>query len=160
MEAWGNFFIAQVGASAALTGLIFVSVSISLPKILALPHLPDRAFQAVVVLLEILVISSLMLVPGQSDRAAGIEVLAIAVAVWIMVITFDIRSLRAAGTTYRQRAAFRMLLSQLAALLYAVAGGVILAEGGIGLYLLVPAIICAYVVALLDAWVLLVEINR
>lgn len=160
MEAWGNFFIAQVGASAALTGLVFVSVSISLSKILASPHLPDRAFQALVVLLQILVISSLMLVPSQMTSTLGIEVLAIAIAIWIMVVTFDIRSLRIAGSEYWQRAAFRMVLSQIAALLYVIAGGVIVSEGSIGIYLLVPAIICSYVVALVDAWVLLVEINR
>jgi hypothetical protein len=32
-EGWANFFIAQVGAAAALTGLIFVGVSINLNKI-------------------------------------------------------------------------------------------------------------------------------
>jgi hypothetical protein len=34
VSEWGNFFIAQVGASAALAGLIFVGVSINLERIL------------------------------------------------------------------------------------------------------------------------------
>jgi hypothetical protein len=46
MELWPYFFQAQVGASAALVGLIFVSISISLSRILAVAHLPARAMEA------------------------------------------------------------------------------------------------------------------
>ena len=42
IEAWVNFFVAQCGASAALLGLIFVSVSLNLTKILSHPLLPGR----------------------------------------------------------------------------------------------------------------------
>lgn len=160
MDAWANFFLAQVGASAALAGLIFVSVSISLAKILALAQLPGRALQALVVLLQILVIASLMLVPGQPLRLIGAEVLAIGLAVWTMVVIFDLRTLRSAGSNYRRRAVCRTVLSQSAALLYVVAGGLIVAIGIQGVYWLVPAIIFSFAIALVDAWVLLVEINR
>jgi hypothetical protein len=40
---WDNFFVAEVGAAAALSGLLFVAVSINLTRILAIPHLPARA---------------------------------------------------------------------------------------------------------------------
>src|SRR5260370_34067383 len=65
MTGWANFFLAQVGASAALTGLIFVAVSINLTKILAYPTLPGRALEALLYLLTVLVIGTLGLVPGQ-----------------------------------------------------------------------------------------------
>ena len=158
MQDWGIFFAAQVGASAALAGLIFVSVSLSLAKIIASAHLPTRAFQALVVLLEILVIASLAIVP-QSRATLGAEVLIIGAAIWALVLAFDRGSLKSAGTDYRARALARMALSQVAALLYVVAGIVLLASSS-GLYWLVPAIIGSYLIAMLDAWVLLVEINR
>ena len=158
MADWGVFFAAQVGASAALAGLIFVSVSLSLAKIIASAHLPTRAFQALLVLMEILTIASLAIVP-QSRVALGVEVLLIGGAVWALVLIFDRRALQSAGTDYRRRALARMALSQSAALLYVVAGAVLLASAT-GLYWLVPAVICSYLIALLDAWVLLVEINR
>lgn len=158
MEAWVTFFAAQVGASAALAGLIFVSVSLSLSKIIASAHLPARAFQALIVLLEILIVSSLSIVP-QPIRDLGVETLVIGGAIWALVIVFDRRALAAAGTEYRRRALLRMLLSQTAAALFVVAGIVTLANPG-GIYWLVPAIILTYLIALLDAWVLLVEINR
>jgi hypothetical protein len=43
---WESFFIAQVGASAALTGLIFVALSINLDKVMQSPQLIGRAGEA------------------------------------------------------------------------------------------------------------------
>ena len=159
MEPWSTFFAAQVGASAALSGLIFVSVSLNLAKILATDHLPMRAFQALVIVLEILVISSLAIVP-QSPLAFGIEVLAIGAPIWLLVAIFDRRSIVSAPASSSLRAMGRTALSQLAALLFVVAGIAILAVGIGGIHWLVPAIICSYLVAMTDAWVLLIEINR
>jgi len=160
MAGWENFFLAQVGASAALAGLVFVSVSISLPKILVQATLPRRAFQALAVLVQILVTASLALVPGQPLSFLGIEILALALAVWIMVAVFDLRLLRSASGEYRWRAVSRTVLSEITAILYAVAGIAIALAGDEGLYWLVPAMLLAFVVAMIDAWVLLVEINR
>jgi modulator of FtsH protease len=159
MENWAIFFAAQVGASAALAGLIFVSVSLSLTKIIATANLPMRAFQALVILLEILVVSSLAIVP-QSVQAFGDEVLAIGVPIWLLVLVFDRRTMAAAPVASRIRSISRMALSQVAALLF-VAAGIAVAIGGVGgVHWLVPAIICSYLVAMTDAWVLLIEINR
>jgi hypothetical protein len=43
MTGWESFFVAQVGASAAVAGLVFVGVSINLDKILKYAGLPGRA---------------------------------------------------------------------------------------------------------------------
>ena len=53
MSEWSNFFMAILGAAAALTGLIFVGVSISLTKILSIPTLPGRALISLTLLLTI-----------------------------------------------------------------------------------------------------------
>ncbi|HYB02575.1 MAG TPA: hypothetical protein VED37_20280 [Ktedonobacteraceae bacterium] len=71
MNGWENFFIAEVGASAALLGLIFVGVSINLTRILSISGLPNRALLALIILLTILVISSLLLVPEQISTLKG-----------------------------------------------------------------------------------------
>ena len=66
MNAWESFVVAEVGASAVLAGLVFVGLSINLDKIIADPGLPGRALEALVALTVVLVVSSLLLVPGQS----------------------------------------------------------------------------------------------
>ena len=49
MSGWDSFFAAQVGASAALAGLVFVGISINLTKIIASGYLPNRAQEALLV---------------------------------------------------------------------------------------------------------------
>jgi modulator of FtsH protease len=160
MNGWENFFIAEVGASAALAGLIFVGVSINLTRILSLPRLPNRALLALILLLTILVISSLLLVPGQSLIFAGIEVLVIGLVTWILTTALDVNTLQKTEPRYRRPFASNMVLSQLAAVPYVIAGITTLASGAAGLYWLVPAVIFSFIKAIADAWVLLVEINR
>src|SRR5262249_51640091 len=48
--SWDSFFVAQVSASAALTGLVFVALSINLQRIMNFPQLVDRAAEALIVL--------------------------------------------------------------------------------------------------------------
>jgi hypothetical protein len=160
MSGWENFFIAEVGASAALTGLIFVGVSINLARILSLPRLPDRALLTLIILLTILVVCSLLLVPEQSLWLVGSEVLIVGLVSRVMVLRLDIGILRATDTKYQRTFLFNMALSQLAVLPYIIAGIVVLISGVSGLYWLVPAVIFSFLKAILDAWVLLVEINR
>jgi modulator of FtsH protease len=63
MEEWNDLYVAVAGAAAALTGLIFVGVSISLTKILSYPTLPNRALVSLILLLSILTFSILLLIP-------------------------------------------------------------------------------------------------
>ncbi|HXZ03198.1 MAG TPA: hypothetical protein VEH81_00115 [Ktedonobacteraceae bacterium] len=160
MNGWENFFIAQVGASAALLGLIFVGVSINLTRILSLPGLPNRALLALIILLTILIVSSLLLVPGQTLTLVGIEILVIGLFVWITVTSIDVNILRTRKRQYRMPYIVNIVLTQLALLPYIVAGISVLTHGAGGLYWLVPAILISFAKAILDAWVLLVEINR
>ncbi len=160
MEIWQNFFLAQVGASAALTGLVFVSVSINLKKILEYSKLVNRAFQVLAVLLEILVVSSLALVPGQSLALFGAEVLIVGIAVWVIATVFEFGSVRTTPSEYRKVALYNAGFSQLAGLPYLVGGIVFLTSGDAGFYWLVAGILLSYAKAMFEAWVLLVEINR
>jgi len=90
MNEWHDFFVATAGASAALTGLIFVGVSINLSRILSTPTLPDRASISMILLLTILMVAILLLVPYKSTITPGIEVLVIGLVVWLGVFLTDL----------------------------------------------------------------------
>ena len=81
--AWANLMIAEAGASGALTGLVFVAVSINLQKVLAYPSLPGRAAESIIQLFSVLIITSLCLVPGQSPAALGWEFLVLGLGQWL-----------------------------------------------------------------------------
>jgi hypothetical protein len=44
-----NFFAEEVGASAALTGLLVVAISINLARILSIAQLPGRAAEGLII---------------------------------------------------------------------------------------------------------------
>ncbi|HUI64882.1 MAG TPA: hypothetical protein VL126_08565 [Bacteroidota bacterium] len=90
MNGWVNFFLAEVGASATLAGLLFVGVSINLSRILSLHALPGCARGSLLLLVTVLIASTLMLIPGQPPQTVGIEILALGLGLWFAIILLDI----------------------------------------------------------------------
>jgi hypothetical protein len=160
MVAWDDFFAAQVGASAALAGLLFVGLSLNLAKVVATKSLPDRAQQALTLLTSILMVASVLLVPGQPNWAAGVELAALGVVICLMTARVSVRSLRGIPAEFWISHAAEAGAAVSATALYVVAGVLLAVWGSQGLYLVVPGFLISFLVALIDSWVLLVEINR
>ena len=157
-ELWHDFFIGVAGAAAALTGLLFVSLSINLQQILQQGWLPRRAGLTVVLLFEALVIAVLGLVPGQSSVALGVELLMLGLGAWLFAT--GVYTVRRPAVSYQAPIVVGVVTSQLATLPVVVAGASLVAQGGGGLYWLVPGIVLLLGVGVMNAWVLLVEILR
>jgi hypothetical protein len=156
--AWHDFFVAAVGASAALLGLLFVAISINLKLILEHRHLPGRAAATLGTLLSVLVVCSFGLVPGQSNRTVGVEILATGAVVATQAIWVSAGK-RSEGDP------LRWTLGNLPILLFPalafVGGGCsLLAGSGGGLYWILAGTVLTFVGTSLNAWVLLVEIVR
>jgi hypothetical protein len=157
---WSNFFSAQTGASATLTGLLFVAVSINLPKIIATPLLPARAAKALSTLAGVLLVSTLCMVPGQPNRFLGWELVLGGSLIWIMITVSQRASYRHNPYMSPFQKIFHSILAQTSGI-PPIIGGVSLVLGyGGGLYWLVAGILISFAAALLDAWVLLIEILR
>jgi hypothetical protein len=157
---WDSLFLAEAGASAALAGLLFVALSINLERILKGAGLPGRAGEAIMLLLAVLVVATWALVPGQSSTVLGAELLGSGLAVWLIVVGIHVQAVRGHVAPSRSLLVRRIVLAQAGILPVMIGGVSLLFRAGGGLYWLVPGILLCLLVAVLDAWVLLVEILR
>jgi hypothetical protein len=157
---WEELFLAEAGASAALAGLLFVAISINLTKILEVRGLVGRAGEAIVLLVAVLVVSTLVLVPDQPRVALGTELLVTRLLAWSILVVIHVRAVRGRVGPSHPVLVGRVVMAQVAVLPFLVAGVSLLLRAGGGLYWLVPGVVLCLVVAVLNAWVLLIEILR
>lgn len=160
MDRWSDFYVAQAGASAALAGLLFVGISISLADILKFPHLPMRAAGAMTLLAGVLVLAVLMLVPDQTIRDAGQSVLGFGIVIMALTAAMGVASLRKTPAEFKREAFVIIGIKLVAAGLFVVSGAIMTITGDRGAGLIVTGCIVSYIVAFTDAWVLLVEVHR
>jgi modulator of FtsH protease len=156
---WADFFVASMGAAAALSGLVIVAISINLKHILKFKHLPGRAGEALLILMGAMLVSGVGLIP-QPAGLQGVEMAAIGIFV-------------TAASVHSQLAAFRMLknpplkwwitralTTPITALPIAVGG--VLQMAGIegGLYWVAGGVLASLVAGVQATWILLIEILR
>lgn len=157
-HAWHDFFVGSMSASAALTGLLFVAISINLEQILKYPNLPGRAAGSLGILVAALVVATCGLVPGQSLPALGAE---IAVAGGVVAMQAVWVTARKPMEGDRNAWKVERLVTLLVPGLLFLAGGLsLVAGGGGGLYWIFAATALAFVVSAINAWVLLIEVLR
>lgn len=160
MGGWSDFFVAELGAAAALAGLVMVAISINLTHILAHPDLPARAGETLVAPSGVLVACSLALVPGQPPSWLGGELVAVGLVMLVApvrVIAVLFRRGAAVGPAY---IVGRCAIAALSCLPFVIAGTLLMAQNPCALYWLVPGVIVSLIATVLNAWVLLVEILR
>jgi hypothetical protein len=155
---WTEFALGQLGASAALLGLVFVGISINIGVMVKSPTLVNRGVESVVLLGFVLLGATAVLIPGQGRHNVGDELVVVGLAV-VLAVSRTLRGAGAAPVTGSQLVTRRIL--SLGAPLLAIAAGIsLLVHAGGGLDWWVGAVVTAYVGALTGAWVLLVEILR
>jgi len=159
-DAWGAPFTAIAGSAAALTGLLFVAISINLERILKVEGLVSRAFEVLLLLVAVLSLATILLMPGQPLGSVAAEVLTVGVGMVIALASIQVRAPRRAMGLTLVNFSMRVVFDQLGPVLLIAAGISLFLQNGGGLYLVVPAMIAAMIAAMVGAWVLLVEILR
>jgi modulator of FtsH protease len=157
---WSEFSVAVAGAAAALTGLLFVAVSINIEQILAMRALAGRALNTMLLFVIPLVVGILVLVPGQPPTALGVELIVTGVVAGGGLLWINRPANRGELEPQWSWLLIRLLPSVTITVFLVLAGAGLIAQAGGGLYWIAPAIVEAFVGGLMTVWVLLVEIRR
>ena len=153
-EAWHDFYVMVGGAAAALTGLIFVAVSLHLRPVLRDPWHRGRAGSSLLALMCALMISGAVLIPGQTLLALGAEVVVIA----LVSPAYSARGILHLPRAHRLRRSGELLAGLIGASLAIAAGGSLIAGTGPGLWLLLPGGVIALATSVWNAWRLMVDL--
>ena len=156
-EAWHDFFLATAGAAAALTGLLFVALSLHMRYIASDTAYRQMARGSLLGLLAVLLLSLDILV-RQPVSWLGIELAAIGAVYVVAVGGLELTRFYHARWRVARSALARVGGGQLLGLVGLVAGLSLVFQAGPGLY--AAAFICIAVVvwSLWNAWVLLIGV--
>lgn len=159
-ESWSTLFSAETSASAALTGLLFVSLSINLQQIVKSRQLTARAGKALAMLTAVLVLSTICLIPGQSAFVLGAELGAASIAIWTTIGALHRLAVHMNPSIGPPARRIHLVMAQASTLPMLLAAiSLMLGRGG-GLYWLVVGTLFSFLFALFDAWLLLIDIHR
>ena len=155
-EMWHDFGVTIGGLAGALTGLLFVAVSIKSDTLAKSRSLRSRAAQTLVLFMTP-VLAAIFLVAPQPGGALGGELVALAAASGATLFVLDRRgghdeTNRVAR--YIERASPNLITS----VLFGIAGITFLASAGGGLYWLIPAVVTGLAGGVINAWLFLVRV--
>jgi hypothetical protein len=157
---WTDFSVAVLGAAAALSGLLFASISINIERIMADDRLPARAAQTLVFFATPAVLCICLLTPHQPRGVLGTELIVAGALAAGLLLHFNGPAHRSEEEPLSGWLMTRLLPSVLIPLFLVVAGISLISQAGGGLYWIAPATLLAVLAGLTNTWVLLVEILR
>jgi len=163
IAAWHDYFATLAAISATLAGLLFVGLTISLNHMLEGQGYLYRAWAALFLQFEALLIGLFALVPGQPVSILGGEFIVTGLAVLAAIRIFghyfpeDERSHVLGSKGAR---AVREVLIHAATLLPVVAGGLLIAHAAGALYWLIPSEVISLYLSIGLAWVFAIEVPR
>jgi hypothetical protein len=157
-QDWGNFAIIMGSASGALTGLLFVAVSLNRERIAGHGPLRAQAGQTLVLFMLPLLLSVLLVLPGLSATALGI---------WLVVLSFVAVAIlvrigggqRPVGDDLEDRLA-RLIdraSPNLLVLVSTLVAGCLLLAGDDGLYWTAASSAIALIGGVVNAWLFLIR---
>jgi len=153
---WLGFGEALAAVAGALTGLLFVALSVKGEALTASRRLSSRAAQTLVLFMTSVLIAVLLVAP-QPRAALGAELLALAAVSGGTLVVLDRRA--GHGSDRRiPRYIERFSPNTITAVLVGVAGLTLLLQAGGGLYWLIPAAVASLLGGVVNAWLFLVRV--
>ena len=162
LSVWHDYFVTVAQVSATLAGLLFVGLAISLGHVLSGTAYMNRAFVALFLQFEMLLIGIFGVVPGQPVWVLGCEFVATGLAILggtsVFVYNFPEDANAVLGS--RGPRLVRTLLAWIATLSPVCAGIGLMVHWPSALYFLIPAQVASLYLSIGNAWVFAVEIPR
>jgi hypothetical protein len=156
-DSWQALFGAVAAASAALAGLLFVGLSINLMTIVGTPEHLARARETLGQMLGLLVLSIILLIPGQNRFILGIELIVLGAVVAGITVFLQRQTLMRIGRGRRVRWGARAAILHVGTLAIFIAGsGLMLGRFG-GLYWLALTVLIYIMWSFMNAWMLVVQ---
>ncbi len=154
---WLTFGETLAAVAGALTGLLFVAVSVKADVLAGSRRLASRAAQTLVLFMTS-VLAAVVLVAPQPSAALGGELLAVAGTSGMALLILD---RRAGHSTQRGVARYieRFSPNTITAVLVGAAGLTLLLRAGGGLYWLIPAAVASLLGGVINAWLFLVRLT-
>ena len=153
--AWRDYFVMVGGGSAALTGLVFVAMTLHLDDIVSHPVHRHRARTILTGLTAVFLRCGLVLMAGQSRQAVAVELIGVLLVVEVILY----RSLREALASADMSVVLRTVGS-FACLVTEQAGAALFFVGATwGLYVVGLGMMASFVFMVTGAWLLLVGVG-
>ena len=153
-DQWHDYFIAVGGASAALTGLVFVAMSLNLNVITQDPTHRHRAVGTLSGFTAIFVICFLGLMGAQDHRAVGLEWLIVSTAAGVVYVYGYIQALRFGQSSAGLRSP-RLIAGTTLHVVEIVGAGMLLSGYLAGLYSAAIAMVAILAFMISGAWLLI-----
>lgn len=153
--AWRDYFVMVGGGAAALTGLVFVAMTLHLQDIVNHPVHRHRARTILTGLTAVFLRCGLILMGNQSRQAVAVEIIAVLVVVETILYRSLVEAIRA-----QDRAVLVRGVGSFATLVLEQVGAVILFAGSAsGLYVVALGMLSSFVFMVTGAWLLLVGVE-
>jgi len=153
--SWHDYFITVGGGAAALTGLVFVAMTLHLEDITKDPVHRHRARTILTGLTAVFIRCALVLMGGQNNQAVAVELIGVLVVVELILYS-SIRSAAASA----DRGVLLRTLGSFACLVVEQGGAVVFFFGGAwGLYAVGLGMMSSFIFMVTGAWLLLVGVG-
>jgi hypothetical protein len=159
LDAWSEFNVAMVGATAALAGLVIVASSVNIAEIIKSNTLTARLAAAIAALVLAIVVTGLGLVPGIGLVAYGIVIALSTVIAAVFQVHATRVIVRDPDPAHVDRL-FKAALGFAPVVAYAAAALALVLAQPLGLVIAAAGALLAIVSAIIVSWVALVEVLR
>src|SRR5260370_41281128 len=157
--AWHDYFMTVGGGAAALTGLVFVAMSLHLAQIALTPAHRHRARTVLTGLTAVFIRCALVLMAKQTGQAVALELIVVLIVVEFVLFRSISQALAAADPS--DRALLWRTIGSFACLVTEQAGALALFFGNVrGLYVVCIGMMASFSLLGTGAWLLVIGVRR